>query len=158
TAVEATIEKAPDSAPEVPAGGPSPSTEDKMILKLARDELMGGDPYSLDPGYAGRLLSLGDAGLPALKACADSPHAILRRNATALLGFCPGEEPPVVLRKLLREDKDAVVRTRALFHLVHMKDKEIVPDLLKGLESSENKRYPALCAWGLGVIGHPDAV
>ena len=43
-----------------------------MLRKLAKEDLATGDPYSLDPTFAGRLLSLGEAGLPALLAAAEA--------------------------------------------------------------------------------------
>ncbi|HVY62868.1 MAG TPA: HEAT repeat domain-containing protein, partial [Planctomycetota bacterium] len=123
--------------------------------------LMSGDPYSLDPTYCGRLLSLGEIGLDALVACAESPHSLLRRNAVAVLGSYPQDAVVLpVLRKAFREDKDATVRTRAFFHLVRRKDQEIVPDLLKILEGTDlkDKRLPPLAAFGLGELAPQESV
>jgi HEAT repeat protein len=153
--VDAAIPDLPPDAPEVPAGGDSP--EEKMLVRLARDDLATGDPYSLDPSYAEHVLALGEPAFPALAAAAVSSHALLRRNATALLGEYPEPEATDLLEKLWKDDPDAVVRTRALFHLARKKDAAIVPDLAAKLASNDARLRP-LVAYALGRIGTKEAV
>lgn len=156
TAIDKAIEKLPEKPPEPPAVGDDP--EQKMIARLACDDLSSAEAYTLDPTYAGGILSLGAEGLPAVLACAASDHPLLRRNAAALLGGYTEDEATGALRKIYREDKDAVARTRALFHLVRRKDEQIVPDLLKALEQTDDKRLRPLAAFSLGMIGAASAV
>lgn len=154
-AVSDMIPELPKEAPPALEGGDS--DEEKMLRKLAKEDLGTGDPYSLDPTYAGRLLSLGEAGFPSLLAAAASPHPLLRRNAAVLLGSYPMPEADEALRKMFKEDKDPTVRTRALFHLARHRDATIVPDLVTMLGSSE-KYQPELAAFALGMIGTKECV
>ncbi|MFC1706193.1 hypothetical protein ACFL59_05120 [Planctomycetota bacterium] len=59
------------------------SEEQKMLLRVCVDDLRQADAFTLDPTYAARVRSLGDALLLQLEACADSPHVLLRRNVVA---------------------------------------------------------------------------
>ena len=149
------IPELPKDPPVAPDGGDT--DEEKMLRKLVREDLATGDPYALDPTYACRILSLGEPALPALLAAAQSPHPLLRRNAAVLLGSYPMPEADEMLRKLFREDKDATVKARALFHLARHKDVSIASDLVTMLGSAE-KYVPAVAAFALGMIGTKDCV
>lgn len=156
-AVEAAIEKAPAGPPDVPPAENGDTAELKMLVRLAVDDLMAGDPHLLDPTYAARLLSLGDMGIPALLRCAGSPHVILRRNAISLLGNYAHPDAVTAVRKAFRDDADACVRMRALASLMAKKDADVVPDLVKMLEGSDLRLRP-LAAHALGKIGAKEAV
>lgn len=153
-AVTAGVPELPKDGPDIPDGADDP--EQKMLRHLVRDDLADGEPYSLDPTYASRVLSLGEPAYAAVEAAARSSHSLLRRAAVVLLGNYPHPEALEMLRQLSK-DGDATVRTRALFSLFKKKDEKTVPDLLAMLAGDDARGRP-LAAYGLGLIGTKECV
>ena len=128
-----------------------------MLHRLALSELVSGYPYAPDRRFARRLLDLGHEALRPVLAHTDHPHRFVRRNAVAALGKFRSPTATSKLRQLL-DDKDLVVRNRALAALVAQRDQGTVDWLLSRLRTRTNASLKVLAVDGLGRIGDKRAL
>ncbi len=138
--------------PPVPPKSKDP--KEAMTLRLAAVELTGGFPHALDPTFARRTLALGDDSYGAVLECTQNPHTFLARNAVSVLTHFPRPEVVDELKKLWKDQKDPVLRVRACLGLARRREKSIVPDLVKEVDSRDEPMQ-ALAVHALGLIGDP---
>lgn len=143
-----------DDEPRLEGGG---NAYQQALYRLALRELIAGHPH--DPGapWAQPLLALGLEGLPPVLDASRSRHVLLRRRATAALAAFEDPRAQARLRELL-EDRDRVVRNRALHRLVVLRDREIVPELLRWLRKKEDPATQQLAIDALGRLGAQQAL
>jgi HEAT repeat protein len=144
--------------PPVPASRPNYAVlqkdltdpEQKMLVRWASRELVSDHPYSYNPLYGRRTLSLGAEAVSALVACAQSKHSLLRENATGILATYTSREEVVlnVLRDRMK-GKDPVARNRAISGLVRLGDLETEKFLVKAL-SGRDKYFRVFAVDALG--------
>ncbi len=131
--------------------------EEKMLLRLAADDLASGYPCGLEGDFAPHLLALEpEETVPILvRYLEESDHPFLRRNACSLLGNYLGDLPTGALVKAFNETKDGVIKERAVDALARRQSTEILPALERGAVG--HGLAQTLSIWALGAIGDPKA-
>jgi len=149
TSVDDLIERLKSNVPQVPKEAPRVSAvvnkvkdpETQMLIRWAAQELVAEHPYSYNPLYARRTLSLGAEAIPVLLACSQSEHALLHENAIGLLAAfdTPDEAVLAQLRKAAA-GRDPVAGLRALEGLVRWRDVKTEEMLVRSLIADEKQR------------------
>ncbi|MBI4604657.1 MAG: HEAT repeat domain-containing protein, partial [Planctomycetes bacterium] len=130
----------------------------RMLVRWVAREIVADHPYSYNPLYARRTLSLGAEAIPALLAASGSAHALLRENAIGLLAAF--SEPRLEVVKALHEalaDPDAVARNRALEGLIRWGHKDTEKALIQSLKSNRDPYFTAYAVQALGRMGSVEA-
>jgi HEAT repeat protein len=142
----------PAKKPRILVNGKSP--EEKMLLRLAAEDLASGYPCGLDGDFASRLLALDpEETVPLLiKYMEDSDHSFLRRNACSVLGNYLGDLPTGALVKAF-ESKDTVMKERAIDALARRRNTAILPALER--YAVQKGLMQPFAIWALGAIGDP---
>jgi HEAT repeat protein len=151
--VRADVGAFPARRPHALGGARSP--EEKMLLRLAAEDLASSYPCGLEGDFAPHLLALDpEETAPLLvRYLEESDHPFLRRNACSLLGNYLGDLPTNALVKVFLETKDGVIRERAIDALARRRSTAILPQLEK---LAAQKGLPqTLALWAIGAIGEP---
>ncbi|MFA5795046.1 MAG: HEAT repeat domain-containing protein [Candidatus Brocadiia bacterium] len=151
-------EAAQQPPPNAPAGQNQFET---MVQRLIVDELGKNYFFPGDLDFAPCLKSLGEEIMPyIIQAAKTSPHTLVKRNAVCLLDQYNSEDAVKALRDILldKENKDKVIRNRALKSLLIKRDKEIIPFLIEALKDKEDKYFGTMAAYSLGLLGDKQAV
>ncbi len=135
--------------------GGARTLEEKMLLRLAAEDLASSYPCGLEGDFAPHVLALDpEETVPLLvRYLEESDHSFLRRNACSLLGNYLGDMPTNALVKAFLETKDGVIRERAIDALARRRSTVILPQLEK---LAAQKGLPqTLALWAIGAIGEP---
>jgi HEAT repeat protein len=150
----ARIGSQPNKAPELTKGKTPYQT---MLSRIAWTELGSGTPFEPGRPFATRLGWLELEALPIVLAYSRSEHIVVRRNAALLLASYSNNAAALTRLRELIDDKDDVVRNRAIHGLGINRDRLAVSELAKRV-TGNNPGLDHLCAEALGRIADDDAV
>lgn len=146
-------------APPAVSGGKT--HHERLLHRLARDQLASSHPDDPEHPFAERLLSLGDEALPAILHYSEQKHLLLRRNAAAALARYSSPKATSRLQVLIT-DGDRVTRNRAIRALAERRDRGAVGALLNlmgrpSIKQGKDLGSATLILDAIGRIGDPDS-